>query len=115
MSRQSILNSDLFPSSINTTNNEGNLWRQFWEGHGLSRLDIGYQRGLGDGDAVSVIETTMNPCKTKAIGLVVDKVDKIMHGMQLGAPECTIRLQWCHKGFLCSLVGYLLTTIIRPG
>lgn len=56
-----------------------------------------------------MIETTMNPGKTKAIGLVVDKVDKIMHGMQLGAAGMHNQIkQWCHKGFLCSLVGYLL-------
>lgn len=112
VSRQSIFAGKppiYFPSSINTTNNEGNLWRQFWEGQGLSRLDIAYQRGLGDRDAVSVLETTINPGKTKAIGLVVDKVDKIMHGMQLGAAGMHNQIkQWCHKGFLCSLVGYLL-------
>jgi hypothetical protein len=40
-----------FPSSINSTNSEEKLWQQFWEGHGISRLDVAYQRGLGDGDA----------------------------------------------------------------
>lgn len=112
VSRQSIFSGKpplYFPSSINSTNNEGNLWRQFWEGIGLSRLDIAYQRGLGDGDVTSVLDASLHPGKTRAVGLVVDKVDKIMHGMQLGAAGMHNQIkQWCQGGFLGSLIGYLL-------
>lgn len=112
VSRQSIFSGKpplYFPSSINSTNSEGNLWKQFWEGVGLSRLDIAYQRGLGDGDVVSVLDATLHPGKTRAVGLVVDKVDKIMHGMQLGAAGMHNQIkQWCQGGFLGSLIGYLL-------
>jgi len=98
-----------FPSSINSTNSEVNLWKQFWEGIGLSRLDIAYQRGLGDGDVVSVLDASLHPTRTKIVGLVVDKIDKIMHGMQLGAAGMHNQIkQWCSKGFLSSLVDYLL-------
>jgi hypothetical protein len=39
----------------------------------------------------------------------VDKVDKIMHGMQLGSAGMHNQIkQWCEKGFLCALVGNLL-------
>ncbi len=112
VSRQAIFSGKpplYFPSSINSTNSEGNLWKQFWEGIGLSRLDISYQRGLSDGDVESILEKTMHPGKTKAIGLVVDKVDKIMHGMQLGVAGMHNQIkQWCQGGFLGSLIGYLL-------
>lgn len=112
VSRQAIFSGKpplYFPSSINSTNNEGNLWKQFWEGVGLSRLDIAYQRGLGDGDVDNVLEATMHPGKTRAIGLVVDKIDKIMHGMQLGAAGMHNQIrQWCQGGFLGSLLAYLL-------
>jgi hypothetical protein len=112
VSRQSIFSGKpplYFPSSINSTNSEEKLWKQFWEGHGISRLDIVYQRGLGDGAASSVLEAAIHPSKTKVVGLVVDKVDKIMHGMQLGAAGMHNQIkQWCEKGFLCALVGSLL-------
>ena len=112
VSRQSIFSGKpplYFPLSINSTNSEGNLWKQFWEGVGLSRLDIAYQRGLGDGDVASVLDATLHPGKTRAVGLVVDKVDKIMHGMQLGAAGMHNQIkQWCQGGFLGSLIGYLL-------
>ncbi len=112
VSRQSIFSGKLplyFPASINSTNNEEKHWKQFWEGAGISRFDIAYQRGLGDGDVASVLEASMHPGKTKVIGLVLDKVDKIMHGMQLGAAGMHNQIsQWCKGGFLGSLIGYLM-------
>lgn len=112
VSRQSIFSGKpplYFPSSINSTNSEEKLWKQFWEGHGLSRLDVAYQRGLGDGDAASVLDFAIHPGKTKVVGLVVDKVDKIMHGMQLGSAGMHNQIkQWCHAEFLSAMVGQLL-------
>ncbi len=112
ISRQSIFSGKpplYFPSSINSTNSEEKLWKQFWEGYGLSRLDIAYQRGLGDGDAVGVLDSTIHPGKTKVVGLVVDKVDKIMHGMQLGSAGMHNQIkQWCQGGFLATLLDQLL-------
>jgi hypothetical protein len=112
VSRQTIFSGKIprnFPLSINSTNNEAKLWRQFWEDSGLSRLDIAYQRGLGDGNVATILEGLINPSKTKVVGLVVDKVDKIMHGMQLGAAGMHNQLkQWCQTGFLGSLLSYLL-------
>lgn len=112
VSRQSIFSGKpplYFPSSINSTNSEEKLWKQFWEGHGLSRLDVAYQRGLGDGDAAGVLDSAIHPGKTKVVGLVVYKVDKIMHGMQLGSAGMHNQIkQWCHAGFLSAMVGQLL-------
>lgn len=112
VSRQSIFSGKpplYFPSSINSTNSEEKLWKQFWEGHGLSRMDVAYQRGLGHGDAAGVLDSAIHPGKTKVVGLVVDKVDKIMHGMQLGSAGMHNQIkQWCQGGFLAELVGQLL-------
>ena len=112
VSRQSIFSGKpplYLPSSINSTNSEEKLWKQFWEGHGLSRLDVTYHRGLGDGDAAGVLDSAIHPGKTKVVGLVVDKVDKIMHGMQLGSAGMHNQIkQWCHAGFLSEMVGQLL-------
>lgn len=113
VSRQSIFSGKppiYFPSSINSTNSEEKLWKQFWEGHGISRLEVTYQRSLGDGDASSVLDAVIHPGKTKIVGLVVDKIDKIMHGMQLGSTGMHNQIkQWCQGGFLCTLIGHLLS------
>jgi hypothetical protein len=112
VSRQAIFSGKpphYFPSSINSTNNEDKLWKQFWEDQRLSRFDIAYQRGLGDGDASLVLDSILHPNQTKVVGLVVDKVDKIMHGMQLGAAGMHNQIkQWCHGGFLSTLIDRLL-------
>ena len=112
VSRQSIFSGKppiYFPSSINSTNSEEKLWKQFWEGNGLSRLDVAYQRGLGDGTVAEALDSTIHPGKTKVVGLVVDKVDKIMHGMQLGAAGMHNQIKlWCQDGFLAALVDQLL-------
>jgi len=98
-----------FPSSIGSTANEERLWKQFWEGCGFARQDILYTRGLGDGDASSLLESAIHPAKTRVVGLVVDKVDKIMHGMQLGSSGMHNQIkQWCDGGFLGNLIGCLL-------
>ncbi|NLZ63457.1 MAG: BREX-3 system phosphatase PglZ, partial [Lentisphaerae bacterium] len=112
VSRQSIFAGKspfFFPKSIHTTDSEAKLWKLFWEDCGLSPWDVIYQRNLGDGDAAGILESLISPEKTRVIGLVIDKVDKIMHGMQLGSAGMHNQIkQWCHAGFLSALVNQLL-------
>jgi hypothetical protein len=111
VSRQSIFSGKppfYFPLSINSTNSEEKLWKQFWDDSDVNRLNVVYKRGLGDGDVSNVLND-IDPHQTKVIGLVVDKVDKIMHGMQLGSSGMHNQIkQWCQGGFLCTLVENLL-------
>ncbi len=111
VSRQAIFSGKppiYFPSSINSTNNEEKLWKQFWQCHDVSKLDIAYKRSLGDGDIEATMDGLINPAKTKVVGLVIDKVDKIMHGMQLGAAGMHSQIdQWCRGEYLISLLNYL--------
>jgi hypothetical protein len=111
ISRQSIFSGKpplYFPSSIHSTHREEKLWKQFWEGYGLSRSEIFYLRGLGNGDATRILDSKIHSDKTKVVGLVVDQVDRIMHGMQLGAAGMHNQIQqWCHTGFLPTLVKQL--------
>ena len=113
VSRQAIFSGKppiYFPSSINSTNSEEKLWKQFWQNHNISKLDVAYKRSLGDGDAESVMDSLIDPSRTKVVGLVIDKVDKIMHGMQLGASGMHNQIdQWCRSEYLISLLKYLGT------
>ena len=98
-----------FPASIKNTNAEEGLWRQFWEDAGVPKNAIAYKRGLGSGDAVANLEDAAHPERTKILGLVVDTVDSIMHGMQLGAAGMHNQVrQWCGLGFLRDCIAYLL-------
>jgi hypothetical protein len=68
VSRQAIFSGRppfYFPASIYSTNHEEKLWKKFWEECGLSRMDVSYQRGLGDGDIASVLDAAIHPGSTR--------------------------------------------------
>ena len=75
---------------------------------GVTAQAVGYAKGLGDGplDAVGEI---LSRADIRALGLVVDKVDKIMHGMELGTAGMHNQVrQWAGEGFLAGLLDLLL-------
>ena len=102
-----------FPSSIHTTAKEPVLWTQFWMDQGLTQQEVAYAKGLGDGALESVEEMVARP-KTRVVGMVVDKVDKIMHGMELGAAGMHNQVrQWAAQPFMADLVDLLLENGFR--
>lgn len=97
-----------FPGSITRTDKDESLWKQFWADHGLTGSAAAYARGVGDGDLPRVQEILSHP-KIRAVGLVIDKIDKIMHGMELGATGMLGQVQqWGMQGFLSDLIDVLL-------
>ena len=102
-----------FPNSIHTTAKEPALWSQFWEDQGLTKPEIAYAKGLRNGTLDSVSEIISSP-GTRVVGLVVDKVDKIMHGMELGAAGMHNQVrQWAAGPFLARLFDLLLENGFR--
>ena len=97
-----------FPASINTTNKEESLWTQFWADQGLTGPAAAYARGLGD-DAIDKVCEILSHPQIRVAGLVIDKVDKIMHGMELGAAGMHNQVrQWAMQGFMSDLIDILL-------
>ncbi len=97
-----------FPSNIHTTDREPSSWRQFWVDQGMATRAIGYAKGLGDGPFDGV-DKILSHNDTRALGLVVDKVDKIMHGMALGTAGMHNQVrQWADEGFMARLLDRLL-------
>ena len=102
-----------FPNYIHKTDNEPAFWAQFWVDHGLALQEVTYVRGLGDGRLETVEEIIAHPM-TRVIGLVVDKVDRIMHGMELGAAGMHNQVrQWVRQGFIENLIDLLLDNGFR--
>jgi len=113
VSRQSIFAGQIpafFPESLSTTNREESHWRRFWEEADLPALSIGYRRGLGHTAASEVQDLIEHP-KILSLGLVVNSVDDIMHGMILGTAgmHSSVR-QWAKEGYLRELILKLLDT-----
>ena len=74
---------------------------------GRSREPVAYAKGLGDGDPSRVEETIERP-GIRVVGLVVDTVDKIMHGMALGSRGMHNQVrQWAAEGYLAGLLDLL--------
>ncbi|NOQ23463.1 MAG: BREX-3 system phosphatase PglZ [Candidatus Aegiribacteria sp.] len=97
-----------FPSSISRTNKDESLWKQFWADHGLTSPAAAYALVHGDGDIDKIREILSHP-KARVAGIVIDKVDKIMHGMELGAAGMLGQVrQWAMQGFLADLIDILL-------
>ncbi|MDH7577645.1 MAG: BREX-3 system phosphatase PglZ [Bacillota bacterium] len=97
-----------FPDSIQTTDKEHALWTQFWTDQGFSLNEVVYAKGLGDG-SLERIEDMISYPKVKVAGLVIDKVDKIMHGMELGTAGMYNQVrQWVQQPYLAELLDLLL-------
>lgn len=97
-----------FPNSINTTERESALWSQFWMDHGFTQTEIAYVKGVNETKRNAVDEITSDQ-RIRILGLVVDTVDKIMHGMELGLAGMHNQVrQWAKEGFLGKLIDLLL-------
>lgn len=102
-----------FPENIRRTDKEPALWTQFWEEQGLTPHEVAYAKGLGDVIPDGVTEK-ISQTTTRVIGLVVSKVDRIMHGMQLGAAGMHNQVrQWAGQRFLADLLCRLLKNGFR--
>ena len=102
-----------FPDSIKITDKEPALWTQFWIDEGLNQQEVGYAKRLGDGTLDDVKEIIAQP-RMRVVGLVIDKVDKIMHGMQLGTAGMHNQVrQWAAQPFMVDLIDLLLDNGFR--
>jgi hypothetical protein len=112
VSRQSIFAGKApmyFPTSIYGTAREESLWKQFWVEHATHAQQVTYLKGLGEWSTLQTVdEISINP-QLRIMGLVVDKVDRIMHGMELGSTGMHNQVrQWADEGFLAALIDLLL-------
>lgn len=97
-----------FASSIQTTSAEPKAWTQFWQDQGLNKKQVFYEKGLGRGD-VSSLKDRLSDRRLKAVGLVINTVDDMMHGMQLGAAGMHNQVSlWAKSGYLGKLISSLL-------
>jgi hypothetical protein len=102
-----------FPNSLYSTAREPALWMQFWADHGLSADEVVYAKGLGEGDLNHLEELLSHP-KARVAGLVIDKIDKIMHGMELGTLGMHNQVrQWAQMPYLATLLDILLNRGFR--
>lgn len=103
-----------FPQgSIHSTSREPMLWRRFWADRGLADNAVAYKKKLGEGPLDATANLVSSP-RVRVAGLVMDTVDKVMHGMELGARGMHGQVrQWTREGSLAALLDLLLDSGFR--
>ena len=87
ISRQSIFSGKTpyeYEDSIHTTDREQNFWSLFWENNGLIKQNIIFLKGVDTEPELIDLKDQIIPNKTMIAGLVINKIDNIMHGAELG-------------------------------
>jgi hypothetical protein len=98
-----------FADTLHRTDRDEAGWRQFWADHSLSPAQIAFAAVPGNAADLAVIDDVITP-QTRALGVTLFKVDKIMHGMQLGAVGMAGQVRtWAEEGFLAGLLKQLRT------
>lgn len=117
ISRQAIFSGEpplYFPNTIDITEKESFHWTRFWAEHGSGPLEVKYAKGLGSGEDTAVVDELTSDPRLQIVGLVVDTVDKILHGMQLGTSGMHNQVrQWATQGFMRCVIDLLLDRHFR--
>ena len=110
VTRQSIFAGEpplYFPDSLATTSKEKAHWLRFWEDQGVQRAGVDLVTSL-DGPNDPKLETALGNPRLSVLGIVWNKVDDIMHGMQMqtAGMHNQVRL-WASQGHLQQLLARL--------
>ena len=110
VTRQSIFAGEpplYFPDSLATTSKEKHHWLRFWEDQGVQRASVDLVTSL-DGPNDPKLETALGNPRLSVLGIVWNKVDDIMHGMQMqtAGMHNQVRL-WASQGHLQQLLARL--------
>ncbi len=97
-----------FPASIDSTGREPAAWKRFWGDEGLDAGRVVYAKNLRESSALDAVVELVSRPRVRVAGLVVDAVDRIMHGMKLGSAGMHNQVrQWTRGGMLASLLDTL--------
>jgi hypothetical protein len=96
-----------FPESIMAADRDELRWRQFWSDQGMTSREVDFVKVRGDADDSSVFES-LDMSRLRALAVTVFKVDRIMHGMQLGTAGMIDQVRmWMKERFLRNLITQL--------
>ena len=111
VSRQALFSAKApyqFAKTIATTNNEPKAWQQFWVDNNLDKNQVYYKKSLGTNDVDALIDE-FSDRRLRVVGLVINTVDDMMHGMQLGAAGMHNQVKlWAEGCYLQRVITALL-------
>jgi hypothetical protein len=96
-----------FTKTMDRTDCDESGWRKFWADRGITKAQVMFQSLTGELSELEALDDSLNPQVT-ALGIIIYKIDKIMHGMQLGAVGMVGQVRtWADDGFLVQLLRKL--------
>ncbi|MFC1584565.1 BREX-3 system phosphatase PglZ [Fibrobacterota bacterium] len=111
VSRQALLAGKAplyFPDTIHTTARESRLWSQYWDSHNLKPNNVSFLKNLGSEPVEDTIGQTAIR-SIRAVALIINTIDDIMHGSVLGQQGMAGQIQlWAENGYLSKMIGGLL-------
>ena len=97
-----------FAESVHQTDRDEARWRQFWADRGHHSAEVGFISMSGDSGNDAALED-LDLANLRVLGITVMKVDKIMHGMQLGSTGMAGQVRtWVEEGFVRRLFDRLI-------
>lgn len=112
ISRQSIFSAAIpfyFGQSLSSTAKEAGHWKRFWEDNGLTSQSVYYLRMDGTGDIAADLEQQINLKSASVIGIVLNVIDDIMHGMNLGSAGMHSQIRhWVKQGHFNAFLKVLI-------
>jgi hypothetical protein len=112
ISRQSIFAGEppfYFEETLCKTSLEKRYWEKHWENSGLEKGCVFYNKGYMMQDETEVDQIISDVENKKVIGIVINTLDKMMHGMILGTHGMHQQVEmWAQQGHFVDLIQKLL-------
>lgn len=112
ISRQSIFSAAVpfyFGQYLGSTAKEESHWKRFWEDNRLGSHCVQYMRMNGTGDIGAELEKQVNLKSTSVMGIVLNVIDDIMHGMNLGSAGMHSQIRhWAKQGHFGAFLKVLI-------
>ncbi len=97
-----------FADTIQRTDKDEDGWRRFWSDRGLAPDEVGFTAVHGNDSDMAKVDGAINH-STRALGITIYKVDKIMHGIELGEVGMAGQVAtWGTESFFSNLLRELV-------
>ncbi len=96
--------------SLRSTHGEPAAWTRFWAGQGVNSQAVSYVKAIRRNEHLAEIDEVLADHRVRILGVVVDAIDEIMHGMMLGKRGLHDQVaSWQEHGLLGNLFHRLLS------
>ena len=98
-------------ASLTSTQGEPAAWSRVWVAQGLQSHAVAYLKAIRRIEHVALVDEVLADHRVRVLGVVVDAVDEIMHGMTLGTRGLHDQVEsWQEHGLLGELFHRLLAS-----